>query len=233
MRNILIIAVLALSLLIPSVVSADTSDNTSDNTSYAFDNLTLVVDVLETPPPSITGGGVSSLRLYDLAVENITENSADIVWTTSRTSTSEVTYEASAEATVKDTTYVREHLVHLGGLEANTTYYFEVLSGDKYRRRASEEGEFTTLKRKVIPTPEPTPPPTPEPTPLPTPEPTPAPEPTPPMVEPTPPPPPPPAPPLVPEKPLPWPLIGGLIGGSALVGIGYWLWRRRKKADHA
>ncbi|GAI97809.1 unnamed protein product, partial [marine sediment metagenome] len=174
--------------------------------------------------PTPSDGGVSRLRLYDLTVENITEDSADIVWTTSRTSTSQVTYWASSKATVKDKSYVRKHLIHLEDLKDDTTYSFEVYSKDRHRKSAKDDGKFTTLEKEVIPAPEPTPTPTPEPTPTPGPTstPTPAPAPT---------PPPPPVPPTPEERP-PWGLIAGVIGGPALVGIGYWIWRRRKEAKH-
>jgi len=175
--------------------------------------------------PTPSDDGVSRLRLYGLTIENITEDSADIVWRTSRTSTSQVTYWSSAKATVKDKSYVRKHLVHLEELKDDTTYYFEVYSKDRHRKSAKDEGEFTTLEREVIPPPKPTPTPTPEPTPAPEPTPTPTPAPAP---APTPPP----APPT-PEEPIPWPLIGGLIGAAAIAGgIGYWLRRRRKEANH-
>lgn len=170
------------------------------------------------PSEDEDGDGVSRLRLYGLTVENITQDSADIVWQTSRTSTSQVTYWASPRLTVKDKSYVREHLVHLEDLDADTTYYFEVYSRDKHRKSAKDEGKFTTLKKKAIPIPKPKPTPTPTPTPTPVP-----------MPKPTPPPEPPPGPPLVPAA-APWGLIGSMVGGVAAVsGIGYWLWRRQRK----
>lgn len=158
------------------------------------------------------GGGISKLRLYGLTVENVTEDSADILWTTSRASTSQVTYWSSPELTIKDESYIREHLVHLEDLEQNTTYYFKLVSRDKYRRKASDEGEFTTLEKEVIPEPEPTPPEPEEPV----------------IIEPIEPTEPEPAPPAPIEKPTPWPLIGGIIGGAILIAAGviYWRWRR-------
>ena len=176
----------------------------------------------EVAPSEDEDDGVSRLRLYGLTVNNITQDSADIVWKTSRTSTSQVTYWSSPGVTLKDKTYVRKHLVHLENLEQDTTYYFEVVSRDKYRRKASDEGEFTTLKKipKPKPTPTPSPTPTPTPTPAPTPPPTPTPAPTPPLAPPT------------AEKPTPWGLIGGVVGGLAAAGgIGYWFWRRLTGGD--
>jgi len=160
--------------------------------------------------------GISRLKLYDLRVENITQDSADIVWRTSRTSRSELTYWSSPKATVKDSSYVRKHLVHLEDLKDNTTYYLEVVCKDKHRSKASDDGEFTTLKTEVAPKPTPTPTPTPIPTPEPTPTPVPAPM-------------PPLAPPTPPAPPTPWGLIGGLGGLAAASGIGYWLWRRQRR----
>jgi len=156
--------------------------------------------------------GVSKLRLYNLRVESITQDSTDILWKTNRTSTSQVTYWSSPGLTVKDKSYVREHLVHLEDLKDDTTYYFEIVSRDRHGLKASDKGEFTTLKtRKPKPRPTPTPTPSPTPTPIP-----PAPV-------------PPPIPPPTPEKPTPWGLIGGIVGGLAVAGgIGYWLWRRLK-----
>lgn len=174
------------------------------------------------------GGGISKLRLYDLATENITEDSAVIVWETSRASTSQITYWSSAETIIEDYDYVKVHSFHLENLDADTTYYFEVFSKDKHRQKVSDESEFTTLEKEVIPTPEPTPTPTPEPTPAP--EPTPTPEPTP-APEPAPTPPTPPAAPTTPEEPTPWWLIGGLGGLAVAGGIGYRFWRRLKRKE--
>lgn len=187
--------------------------------------LTIKSEVPPSPPP-IGGGGISKLSLYNLRVENITEDSADILWETSRTSTSTVTYWASLETIVEDESYSKEHIIHLDGLEADTTYCFGVVSRDRYNRRASAEGEFVTLEEEVAPIP---PPPTPEPIP-----------------------PIPPSPPVIvelePVKPepvrpepvrpepgkegvyWPWWVVG--VGGLAVVGcIGFWLWRRRRKAE--
>lgn len=116
----------------------------------------LVVNIV--PPPQPPGnGGVSALRLYDLTVENITEDSADILWETSRSTTSELAYWSSSEIIVEDKDYAKEHLVHLENLEDNTTYYFKVTCRDRYGLRRSDEGEFTTLEEVVEPEPEPEP----------------------------------------------------------------------------
>ena len=179
----------------------------------------------EVPPSPPSGDGVvSKLKLYDLRVENITEDSADVLWRTSRTSTSEVTYWASSETTVKDEDYIKEHIVHLDDLEQDTTYCFDVFSNDKYGKKVSAEGEFTTLKKEITPTPTPTP----APTPIPTPEPTPPEVVEPEVVE-------PPAPPYIPpEEPkpeTPWGLIAAVVGIGVVIilgGIVYWRKRQRK-----
>jgi len=179
---------------------------------------TAELEIKSEAPPSVGGGGggISKLRIYDLTVENITEDSADIFWKTNRSATSQVTYWSSLELEIEDETRVKEHSLCLRDLEQDTIYSFEVYSRDKYKKSATEEGEFTTLKEEVVPAPPPTPPPVPEPAP---------PEPTPPV--------PPPTPPPAPVEPTPWGLIGSVIGAAAIAGgIGYWLWRRKKEAKN-
>ena len=68
---------------------------------------TITQEIVAPPSGGVWWGGVSALRLYDLTVENIAEDSADILWTTSRASTSQVTYWSSPELTIKDESYVR------------------------------------------------------------------------------------------------------------------------------
>jgi len=161
-------------------------------------------------------------RLYDLTVENITESGADILWKTSRSTTSELTYWSSSEITVKDESYLKEHIVHLEELKEDTTYYFEVTCRDRYNLEKSVTGEFVTLEKEVVLEPEPEEPEVIEPE-----EPE---EEEPEVIEPeeeeeeV-------IPYVPPEKPgAPWGLIGGLAGGLAAAGgIGYWLWRRRRK----
>jgi len=171
----------------------------------------------EVAPSEDEDEGISRLRLYDLRVENITEDSADVLWRTSRGATSKVTYWASLKLEIEDETRVKEHSLCLRDLKQDTTYSFEVYSKDRHRKSAKDDGKFTTLKKEAAPKPTPTPTPTPIPTPEPTPTPAPVPAPT-----------PPPAPPT-PEKPMPWGLIGGLGGLAAASGIGYWFWRRQRR----
>jgi len=196
---------------------------------------TAELEIKSEVPPAPTGGGgggVSMFRLYDLTIENVTENSADVLWRTSRSTTSELTYWSEFKAVVEDESYLWEHTVHLEELKDNTTYHFEITCRDKRGLEKGTTGEFTTLEKEVVPDepepaiPEPEEPVMPEPT-----EPEvvePEEEPTLPeeeVVEPEE------EPYMPPEKPgTPWGLIGGVVGGlAASGGIGYWLWRRRKK----
>ena len=226
----------------------DKSSFTMPGRSYADVTLSVMASGSGTPgiytvglsirsevPPAPTGGGgggVSMFRLYDLTIENVTENSADVLWRTSRSTTSELTYWSEFKAVVEDESYLWEHTVHLEELKDNTTYHFEITCRDKRGLEKGTTGEFTTLEKEVVPDepepaiPEPEEPVMPEPT-----EPEvvePEEEPTLPeeeVVEPEE------EPYMPPEKPgTPWGLIGGVVGGlAASGGIGYWLWRRRKK----
>lgn len=165
---------------------------------------------------------ISNLRIYDLEVENITEDSVDIVWRTNRASRSELTYWANAEATIKDSDYTRDHLIHLEGLRDDTTYLFEIICKDRNKLKADDEDKFTTLKKEIVPTSTPTPTLTPDPIPEPTfaPEPTPTPTPTSvPLL----------VPPTAPEEPTSWLLIIALIGIPLVGGIGYWLGQRIRR----
>ena len=110
--------------------------------------LTIKSEVSPSPilPPS---GGVSIFRLYNLTIENITVNSADILWETSRPTTSILVYWSISETTIENETRIAEHTVHLEELEDDTTYYFEITCKDQYGLRKSDKGEFTTLKEEV------------------------------------------------------------------------------------
>jgi len=216
------------------------SDSTTPGTYTA--ELEIKSEVAPTPPPS---DGVSMFRLYDLTVENITEGSADILWKTGRSTTTELTYWSSSEITVKDESYLKEHIIHLEELKEGTAYSFEVTCKDRYGLKRSDEGEFITLEKEIIPEPEePEEPIVEEPE-----EPTveePIEEPEEPEVE----------EPIVeepeeeepeviepgeeeeeevivPAKPrTPWGLIGGVVGGLAAAGgIGYWLWLWRRRRE--
>ena len=217
------------------VFGLDKNDFTIDRKSFA--NIVLTVEASGDTTPDMyvanlrikseiseeADADISRLRIYNLEVENITEDSADIIWRTNRASRSELTYWASSEATIKDKDYVRKHLVHLEGLKADTTYSFEIVCKDEYKLKAEDEGEFTTPEKEITPTPKPTPVPTPIPTPIPIPEPTPIPAPT------LPTPLTPLTPPSIPEESTPWFLFGSIIGVIILIiGYGYWLWRRRR-----
>ena len=220
----------------------DKTDFTMSGRSYA--NVTLTVKASGSTAPSTYtaelkvkseeeeedgdgGRRVSKLRLYDLKVENITENSVDITWRTSRLSRSELTYWASDETTIIDKDYTRKHLVRLEDLKDDTTYYFEIACRDKYKLRVEDDGKFTTLEKEIAPTP--TPAPTPTLTPSPTPTLTPTPTPT---LEPAP------TPLLPPSNGEPEVSLGIVFGvsvamlvGLALIVVGLIYWRSRRRAS--
>ena len=134
MKKFVALILLGLLLLVPAVVLAD------DGVSV---NMTVTI------PPSQTGGatyGWSSLRIYDLQVTNLGENSTDISWKTSRRATGKVTYWASPKLEVEDTTLTSTHLFSLKDLKQNTTYQFRVYSKDWSGASAFKLGTFTTLE---------------------------------------------------------------------------------------
>ncbi len=98
------------------------------------------------------GDGVPSrLQLYDLEVLNITEGSVDIAWKTSRSATYILSYWPSSTVTIRSTHYAKAHLVHLDGLESDTTYYFKITCKDRHDMKRSVTGEFTTATPKEPP----------------------------------------------------------------------------------
>ena len=92
----------------------------------------------DTIPPVIT----------DVAVLNITSNSAAITWLTDEFADSIVNYGVSSTvytATSTDYLYVKAHRIALAGLSSGTTYYFVVKSTDRSGNSAmSMEYTFTT-----------------------------------------------------------------------------------------
>jgi len=138
--------VLSLALVMgPGVLADDPPDSDSASVS-------LKVEIVPSTPPA-PSGGISMFRLYGLTIENITEDSADIIWETSRSTTSKLTYWSSPEFVIENETYVKEHLIHLKELKDNTTYYFKVTCRDEYGLKTSSEGEFVTLEKEIIPEP--------------------------------------------------------------------------------
>lgn len=232
--------VLTLSIILPLILagfigSPVLADDPPDSAS-----VNLKVEVVP-PPVPIPRGGISMFKFHNLTVENITENSADILWETSRSTTSKLSYWSSSVIIVEDKGYAKEHLVHLENLEDDTTYYFKATCRDRYGLRRSDEGEFTTLEevvKPVLPEPEEPEPILPEPEELE-------------VVEPEEPEPvePPPAEPVEPEEPeviepakpeiiVPekpsylWAyILGGVLAAGGITLFGLW-WRRKKREDN-
>jgi len=96
----------------------------------------------------------SSLRISNLIVRDITEDSADISWRTNRPATSKLAYWASPRVTIRDYSYSNSHLVHLRYLRDDTTYRFEIDCEDKYALTRSSRGTFTTLEEEIVEEPE-------------------------------------------------------------------------------
>lgn len=186
----------------------------------------LSANIVEKPTVGGGGGEVTDTeppRIYNILVSGITEASADIYWTTTEWSTSQVEYWTSpSELTPLDEAYISKHLVHLTDLIPGTTYYYRTMSKDKAGNLAiSGECNFTTLgeapeEEVVPPEEEEVAPPEPEPAPAPAP---------------APPAPPPPAPPpevAPPAPPFNWPLVGGIIAAVVVVAlVVFFLVRRR------
>jgi len=158
----------------------------------------------DNPPP----------RIYGSSLCGIAETTADICWTTNEWSTSQVEYWASpSKLSPLDETYVMQHHVQLTELTPGTLYQYKMLSEDKAGNlRVSDTHTFTTLgeapgPQKQVPPPTSTPPPPTTPTTT-----------TPPTTT-----------MPIPEEPSHWGLYGSLLALSIAGGIGYWVWRRRRK----
>lgn len=118
-------------------------------------------------PPTTTPPVIS-----ELSAGNVSQDSADISWTTDEPSTSQVEYSSGPpQFTPLDSTLVTNHLVHLSGLVDGTTYYFIAYSGNAAGNIAvSTTGQFTTISQPTLtltPSPTPTTPSAPTPTPTP------------------------------------------------------------------
>ncbi len=148
MKKIIAISlIIPLLLMVPGAVLAASLISTTQ---------TITQEIIEPSLPSGGGGGgIPMFTLYDLTIENITEGSADILWETSRPTTSKLTYWSISETTIENETRASEHIVGLEELEDNTTYYFEITCRDEYGQEKSITGEFTTLEAEVIIVPEP------------------------------------------------------------------------------
>jgi len=191
----------------------------------------------EIPPAPLYvggGGGISSPKVSEPGVGNTTENSVDIAWTTSRPMTSIFTYWSSPKVVIENNSYIREHSVRLENLASGTVYNFEIVCVDIYGLKDCREGIFITLEKVaevVEPEPvlelEPEPKSEPEPTLEPTfePEPELVPEPEPEIEEPE----------IVPVEIILepagvqwwWILLSGVGASLMILGIIFWIKRRR------
>ena len=88
-------------------------------------------------------------------VENITSHSADILWSTSESSSRTVYLGLSEDAldqTFSEPGFSTDHLVATINLSADTTYYFQVESSDLAGNTSTSElASFTTLKPEDVP----------------------------------------------------------------------------------
>lgn len=93
-------------------------------------------------------------EISDVDVENITQTTAIITWTTNTTSDSQVNYGTTipkgltweSEPESPDPAEVTHHSVLLEGLTPNTTYYFEVASGTSIDNNSGVYYSFKTLE---------------------------------------------------------------------------------------
>ncbi|MFN2525120.1 MAG: S8 family serine peptidase [Actinomycetota bacterium] len=102
----------------------------------------------DTTPPAITSGPNAN---------NVTDVSADIVWTTDEASDSRVDYGTSSGSYTEsgtNTSMVTSHSLAVAGLTASTTYYYRVTSTDGAGNSvASAEASFTTAAAPPPPPP--------------------------------------------------------------------------------
>ncbi len=100
--------------------------------------VTVTVSNADTTPPAITA----------VAVGNVTSGGASITWSTGEAATSQVEYgttTAYGSLTPLDAALVTGHSVPLGGLSADTTYHYRVISKDAAGNQSvSADSTFTT-----------------------------------------------------------------------------------------
>jgi len=135
----ILIALLALSLCV-GVMSADENST----------GVNLEVEIVEKDGNGDDDDESPRLRISNLTIRNITEDSADISWRTNRPATSKLSYWASSGRTIRDYSYSNSHLVHLRNLRDDTTYRFEIDCKAKYDLSRSSRGTFTTLEEEIV-----------------------------------------------------------------------------------
>lgn len=107
------------------------------------------------------GGARTPLKISEVAVSDITPNSANITWKTNSTSSGQVEYgttTAYGSATPLDNSRVLSHAVTLPDLSPETTYHFRVLSKDSSGDQAVSPDYYFTTEPPPPPPPDTTPP---------------------------------------------------------------------------
>lgn len=130
------------------ITATDSSNNTSSSCGHSF-----TTEAEETPadtnPPTITS----------VSVSNITENGADITWTTDEVADGYVEYGTTpsyGSQTPLVTDFSTDHMATLSGLVPDTEYFYQVVSSDGAGNTAtSTENNFTTETALGEPAPEP------------------------------------------------------------------------------
>ena len=119
------------------------ADNGMGGSGYVYDNA-----VVDDDPPVISGVSVINLRY----------NRATIIWTTDEKSDSVLHYGTTIPPNFNKTssTMVKSHSLKVTGLNANTTYYFSVMSTDdagnvRLDTNSSQYYRFTTPEMPPIP----------------------------------------------------------------------------------
>lgn len=106
----------------------------------------------QSEPPPKPSAGVAPPTISDVSVSSFTDKTAVITWKTDKPATSQVRYgktEACGMATEEVKSLVTEHSVRLGGLEADTTYYFRVISKVASGEKAEVAGEPFKTKAAI------------------------------------------------------------------------------------
>ena len=105
-----------------------------------------LVDVSRPTPPNPTTPPV--IYPGSIAVRDLTQNSARIIWQTDRPADSYVYYGETAALgnEVSNSDYVTDHSLQLSGLTAGTKYYYRVAGSDEYGNGPTESAiyNFTT-----------------------------------------------------------------------------------------